>query len=54
MMIDDHSRQAYTEVLPTLTANCVVAFVRHAVVLFRARGGRAAGALPLFLERYNY
>jgi transposase InsO family protein len=31
VMIDDHSRLAYAEVLPTLTARCAVAFLRRAV-----------------------
>jgi transposase InsO family protein len=38
VMIDDHSRLAYAEVLPTLTARCAVAFLRHAVTWFAERG----------------
>jgi transposase InsO family protein len=38
VMVDDHSRLAYAEVLPTLTARCAVAFLRRAVVWFRDRG----------------
>jgi transposase InsO family protein len=38
VMVDDHSRLAYAEVLPTLTASCAVAFLRRAVGWFAARG----------------
>jgi transposase InsO family protein len=38
VMVDDHSRLAYAEVLPTLTARCAVAFLRRAVLWFRDRG----------------
>jgi transposase InsO family protein len=38
VMVDDHSRLAYAEVLPTLTARCAVAFLRRAVAWFRDRG----------------
>jgi transposase InsO family protein len=38
VMIDDHSRLAYAEVLPTLTARCAVGFLRRAVAWFRERG----------------
>jgi transposase InsO family protein len=38
VMIDDHSRLAYAEVLPTLTARCAVAFLRRAVSWFADRG----------------
>jgi transposase InsO family protein len=38
VMIDDHSRLAYAEVLPTLTARCAVAFLRRAVAWFAERG----------------
>jgi transposase InsO family protein len=38
VMIDDHSRLAYAEVLPTLTAHCAIAFLRRAVVWFAERG----------------
>ena len=37
-MIDDHTRLAYAEVLPTLTAGCAVAFLRRAVHWFADRG----------------
>jgi transposase InsO family protein len=38
VMIDDHSRLAYAEVLPTLTSRCAVAFLRRAVNWFSERG----------------
>ena len=38
VMVDDHSRLAYAEVLPTLTARCAVAFLRRAVAWFADRG----------------
>jgi len=38
VMVDDHSRLAYAEVLPTLTASCAVAFLRRAVAWFAERG----------------
>jgi transposase InsO family protein len=38
VMVDDHSRLAYAEVLPTLTARCAVAFLRRAVSWFAERG----------------
>ena len=38
VMIDDHSRLAYAEVLPTLTATDAIAFLRRAVSWFQARG----------------
>ena len=38
VMIDDHTRLAYAEVLPTLTASCSIAFLRRAVAWFEARG----------------
>ena len=34
VMIDDYSRLAYAEVLPTLTTNCSIAFLRRAVAWF--------------------
>jgi transposase InsO family protein len=37
-MVDDHSRLAYAEVLPTLTARCAVAFLGRAVTWFAERG----------------
>ena len=38
VMVDDHTRLAYAEVLPTLTARCAVAFLRKAVSWFAERG----------------
>jgi transposase InsO family protein len=38
VMIDDYSRLAYAEVMPTLTARCSIDFLRRAVAWFAARG----------------
>jgi len=38
VMVDDHSRLAYAEVLPTLTAGCAVAFLGRAIAWFAERG----------------
>jgi transposase InsO family protein len=38
VMVDDHSRLAYAEVLPTLTARDAIAFLRRAVRWFAERG----------------
>jgi transposase InsO family protein len=38
VMIDDHSRLAYAEVLDNLTAPCAAAFLRRAVAWFGERG----------------
>jgi transposase InsO family protein len=38
VMVDDHSRLAYAESLPTLTARCAVAFLHRAVAWFAERG----------------
>jgi transposase InsO family protein len=38
VMIDDHSRLAYAEVLPTLRARCAIDFLRRAVGWFAERG----------------
>jgi transposase InsO family protein len=38
VMIDDHSRLAYAEVLPTLRASCAIAFLRRGVSWFAQRG----------------
>ena len=38
VMIDDHSRLAYAEVLEDLTASCAVAFLRRAVAWFAQHG----------------
>jgi transposase InsO family protein len=40
VMVDDHSRLAYAEVLPTLTARCATEFLRRAVAWFSERGVR--------------
>lgn len=37
-MVDDHSRLAYAEVLPTLTARCAIGFLRRALAWFKQRG----------------
>ena len=38
VMIDDHSRFAYAELLENLTAQCAIAFLRRAVAWFAERG----------------
>ncbi len=38
VMIDDHSRLAYAEVLPTLRASCAIDFLRRGVTWFAERG----------------
>jgi transposase InsO family protein len=38
VMVDDHSRLAYAEVLEGLTAECAVTFLRRAVAWFAERG----------------
>ena len=38
VMVDDHSRLAYAEVLDDLTARCAIAFLRRAVAWFAERG----------------
>jgi transposase InsO family protein len=38
VMIDDHSRLAYAEVLPTLRASCAIDFLRRGVAWFAERG----------------
>jgi transposase InsO family protein len=38
VMIDDHSRLAYAEVLPTLRASCAIDFLRRGVSWFAQRG----------------
>jgi len=40
VMIDDHTRLAYAEVLHDLTAACAIAFLRRAVAWFAERGVR--------------
>jgi transposase InsO family protein len=46
VMIDDHSRLAYAELLDRLTAACAAGFLRRAVAWFAERG------VPV--RRYNY
>jgi transposase InsO family protein len=38
VMIDDHSRLAYAEVLPTLTSRCATAFLQRAIAWFAEHG----------------
>jgi transposase InsO family protein len=38
VMVDDYTRLAYAEVLPTLTARCAIDFLRRAVAWFAERG----------------
>jgi transposase InsO family protein len=45
VMIDDHSRLAYAEVLDELTAACAIAFRRRAVAWFAERGVRVQAVL---------
>jgi transposase InsO family protein len=45
VMVDDHSRLAYAEVLPTLTARCASAFLRRAVAWFADRGVRVEAVM---------
>jgi transposase InsO family protein len=40
VLVDDHSRLAYAEVLDDLTASCAIAFLRRAVAWFAERGVR--------------
>ena len=40
VMVDDHSRLAYAEVLPTMRARCAIGFLRRAVAWFADRGVR--------------
>ena len=40
VIVDDHSRLAYAEVLDDLTASCAVAFLRRAIAWFAQRGVR--------------
>jgi transposase InsO family protein len=40
VMIDDHSRLAYAEVLPTLTARCAIEFLQRGNAWFAERGVR--------------
>jgi len=45
VMIDDHSRLAYAEVLDALTASCAIAFLRRAIVWFGDRGVRVQAVM---------
>lgn len=45
VMIDDHSRLAYAEVLDDLTARCAIAFLRRAVAWFGERGVRVQAVM---------
>jgi transposase InsO family protein len=45
VMVDDHSRLAYAEVLPGLTAACAVAFLERAVSWFAERGVRVRAVM---------
>jgi transposase InsO family protein len=38
VMVDDYTRLAYAEVLPTLRASCAIGFLRRAHAWFRERG----------------
>jgi len=38
VMVDDYTRLAYAEVLPTLTARCAIAFLRRGVAWFASQG----------------
>jgi transposase InsO family protein len=38
VMVDDHTRLAYAELLPTLTARCAIEFLRRAIAWFAERG----------------
>jgi hypothetical protein len=45
VMIDDHSRLAYAEVLDELTADRAIAFLRRAIIWFAARGVRVQAVM---------
>jgi transposase InsO family protein len=45
VMIDDHSRLAYAEVLEGLTASCACAFLRRAVAWYAERGVRVQAVM---------
>ena len=45
VMVDDHSRLAYAEVLDDLTAECAIAFLRRAVGWFAERGVRVQAVM---------
>lgn len=45
VMIDDHSRLAYAEVLDDLNASCAIAFLRRAISWFAERGVRVEAVM---------
>jgi hypothetical protein len=45
VMIDDHSRLAYAEVLGGLAADCAIEFLRRAVAWFAERGVRVQAVM---------
>jgi transposase InsO family protein len=45
VMIDDHTRLAYAEVLDDLTAACAIAFLRRALAWFAERGVRVQAVM---------
>lgn len=45
VMVDDHSRLAYAEVLDALTASCAVAFLGRAIAWFAERGVRVQAVM---------
>jgi transposase InsO family protein len=45
VMIDDHSRLAYAEVLPTLSSRCAIEFLRRGVNWFAERGVRVKAVM---------
>ena len=45
MIIDDHTRLAYAEVLDDLTAACAIAFLRRAIAWFAERGVRVQAVM---------
>jgi hypothetical protein len=38
VMVDDHTRLAYAEVLPALTGSCAIEFLQRAVAWIQQRG----------------
>lgn len=45
VMVDDHTRLAYAEVLPTLSAHCATVFLRRGVAWFAERGVRVQAVM---------
>ena len=45
VMVDDHSRLAYAEVLADLSASCAIAFLRRAIAWFAERGVRVEAVM---------